>query len=605
MNRVFRAWLVGMTGLLLVARVDAARFVLSGQTLGSRNALQVIQVDIEQRNLVDAVTKIEALLAEQSDTLVAVDDDVQMRFADAIEQLVAANRQDLIAEYDKKFGTTAQAALGLVLAGPDKSVASLVSVAHRFPVSSVAGQAFGAAARRAAELGDAPAAAELYTLSVSRGGNDAKALAALKPIVHVASQVQSVPFEATWYGLLTQYGGIKSFPVRFDDRTLFVGDRFVLLLRPNGTTAWISATQKPWDGAVRGDIPVDAGRGPIYQPALYSDYTGVPLVVLVRQPAHDNPRGAVRAIRASDGRSLWTTESDPALTGMNFVGVPTLAGRVAYTVAVEQFARQSNLVVVAQDVASGRLIWQRQFGTQIGPDQIKEDWRNRDLEDFWRLGAIGISEDRLYVVANVGSVVCIDRFDGKLRWLRPYDAPATDNRQLRKYRELRLAGRTAVVPLHNFQILRYRNTPQVSSAGLMVAPQDSPAVFGVDLHSGRMLWHRELNGTLFGALGSSVLATGEQIEAIDGGTGKAVWIWHPEGSRLTGPAVLRGNQVLVQTSAGLMALSAEKGEVVRPPADEPNLRKFMEFNSTRAALAGAGLSGAFGAPKDLGAIDKP
>ena len=47
------------------------------------------------------------------------------------------------------------------------------------------------------------------------------------------------------------------------------------------------------------------------------------------------------------------------------------------------------------------------------------------------------------------------------------------------------------VPPEPDELLRYRGTPEISGQTVVIAPEDTAAALGLDLHSGAILWEKD------------------------------------------------------------------------------------------------------------------
>jgi outer membrane protein assembly factor BamB len=227
-----------------------------------------------------------------------------------------------------------------------------------------------------------------------------------------------------------------------------------------------------------------------------------------------------------------------------------------------------------------------------------------DAIDPWQnLSAPAVDDDSVYIAPNCGAVIAVDRFDGHLRWIRPYSpvnnnnlAVATEQPVPRdrrrpanvRVRELPSTG------IPRASVFRWNTTPvRVGDDMLVIAPQDSDRVFALSSRTGKNLWHTDslAQATLFGAVGKLVFLSDRSITALDVEKLDAAWTW--DGGAV-GPATLSANgtspQILVPTAGGLVTLSANDGAVVASSksARVPDLTNIAKSETVRTAMQGTG-----------------
>src|SRR4029078_5659458 len=81
---------------------------------------------------------------------------------------------------------------------------------------------------------------------------------------------------------------------------------------------------------------------------------------------------------------------------------------------------------IALELTTGRTLWRTDIGSVARRQGVTRYKRPRapvrDAADPWQnLSAPCASGDSLYVAPNAGCAIALDRFDGHLRWIRPYD----------------------------------------------------------------------------------------------------------------------------------------------------------------------------------------
>lgn len=106
--------------------------------------------------------------------------------------------------------------------------------------------------------------------------------------------------------------------------------------------------------------------------------------------------GELAAVRASDGRALWSE----TLTSARGGGLADIAAITALPVIDRGRVFASGLggITIAIDLRSGRRLWERDVAAAEMP---------------WSVG------DWLFLLTTGGDLACLGRDDGKVRWIRP------------------------------------------------------------------------------------------------------------------------------------------------------------------------------------------
>jgi len=176
---------------------------------------------------------------------------------------------------------------------------------------------------------------------------------------------------------------------------------------------------------------------PCYAAVILADVYGRARVVVARQPAlqaNGDSDYCLRAYRAADGKALWTTESQAQLKDVSFTGTPAVCGRFTYAVALSIPAaadgtgdQRVSLLLVALDTLTGELRWQTTLGIFTLSVQDRARWSGQQPWDgVWEQSEPLVAGDAVYVTPNSGLAAAAGRFDGKLRWLRPYPTVGGD-----------------------------------------------------------------------------------------------------------------------------------------------------------------------------------
>jgi outer membrane protein assembly factor BamB len=174
---------------------------------------------------------------------------------------------------------------------------------------------------------------------------------------------------------------------------------------------------------------------------------------------------------------------------------------------------------------------------------------------------------------NIGHVVCLGRFDGKLRWLHPYPTVDFGVGAVARPGMMRpQPGNFAAMQPDVLQRAtgpRWDNRPRVAGAdgAVIVAPADSESTFALDSRTGRMVWESDAFAadTLIGSSGNVAVFAGSQLTGIDTATGKPRWTFNAPGDQpIVGPSAICGGTVFVPISGELRPIAVDTGEPMHP-----------------------------------------
>ncbi|HTS74380.1 MAG TPA: PQQ-binding-like beta-propeller repeat protein [Gaiellaceae bacterium] len=224
---------------------------------------------------------------------------------------------------------------------------------------------------------------------------------------------------------------------------------------------------------------------------------------------HDNKKGAVVALNAQTGKTVWraeigATESSPlVVNGVVYVG-------------------SRNNRVYALDAKTGRVRWTYTTGGEVK-------------------GAGAYIAGTVYFGSYDGHVYALNARNGKLRW--------------RASAESRLGGRGTF----------YAN-PAIAYGRVYIGATDG-VVYSFGATSGRLLWARRTGGYVYSsaALWRRTVYVGSydhHLYAIDAATGDVRWAFHANGAISGSPTVLNGVVYFSTLKARTYGLDALSGKVV-------------------------------------------
>jgi outer membrane protein assembly factor BamB len=557
----------------------------------------------------DAASRFDSLLQAHPDGLTRADSGGLISVGAWLDaSLTDAQRQSLAVAYSQTMDAPAKAAFDTLRKSVRPTPEDFYALARRYPLSSIAGRAYAAAADLAVRLGDAPAAVTYYELAVKSGNtldpaqfqsaDSSRKFAAEEGRAQAAFR-GPLPTDTTWYARAESVSAAKCIPRAADGIICFAGPRHVLAVKETGQTIWkwTSPEVVPNAAAYTPDRRPGQGRGPVFAPTLFCNATGAQILV-VRQPRGMSRDFCLRAFRATDGKPLWSTDSIPAYDSISFAGNPLICGRYVYAVAVEFTEDSANLLLTATSLLDGELIFKSSLGQlpglRRGRAEIPGSW-----DDLWNQSEPGVSGDLIFLTPNVGYAFALGRFDGKIRWVAPYDTAADGDpaprRNLRRdiLNPADPAGRRRP-PTDPEQLVRYRNTPVVADTGtLVIAPQDSSGASALDTRTGKTLWTLEqppaptlIGGSLSADNLPLALFAGQHIQAITARTGRAAWRWSPPAAlKISGPPALAAGLLYVPTGDGkTVCLNSSTGQSVDATTRPIPLRQILSNTTLRREL---------------------
>jgi outer membrane protein assembly factor BamB len=241
----------------------------------------------------------------------------------------------------------------------------------------------------------------------------------------------------------------------------------------------------------------------------------------------------------SQGRLLWKAAAED---GWAFEGAP-LADRGSVYVAMRRGDIRPQAHVACFDAQNGSLRWRRFVCAAETPA------RGMLYECTHNL--LTLVRDTIYYNTNLGAVAALAAGDGQIQWLSLYPRD--------RYGDL-----SRMAPHWDRDL-----TPCLYDRGtLLVAPADSPRIFGFDAATGQIVWQSgaEVDDVvqLLGVAHDRLIAAGDRLYWIGlsgAAQGKVLHVWPDGKGRLGyGRGILAGGSVYWPTRREILVFDAKTGQ---------------------------------------------
>jgi hypothetical protein len=143
------------------AAAQPSRYSPPAATAITPNQLEILQVEVSQNNVADAVRRLDSLLHTSGDGFVAFENGGTISLATWVSLLSDETKNRMAAEAQVQFGDVAARAVSQLDNKPFAEIADYLAVARRYPFTTAAANALISAARRSAALGDMQAMKDL------------------------------------------------------------------------------------------------------------------------------------------------------------------------------------------------------------------------------------------------------------------------------------------------------------------------------------------------------------------------------------------------------------------------------------------------------------
>ena len=372
--------------------------------------------------------------------------------------------------------------------------------------------------------------------------------------------------------------GSPTLPVVDGDRLLInLGDDVLAIERNSGRKLWTARRSNPVVGSdaamnLRMQSPLAAPTQPRGVAVEGSYRTGAVMTAVVGMPnflpmqwgvmAGMPAATVVMGINAADGKVLWEVSPgsiDETLEQGAFVGTPAMFGGRTYVLLRRaQMQGLQHTVAVALDSTTGRLLWKRSLASA--------NYLNGPLGAAY----LNVSGGRIFVGDSLGTTVCLDCFDGTIRWLN-----ASGGKSMNEWAEGRRFGgggrpTPGAGPSHE---------PIFIDAGILIPAGGTDetgnqvSALVLDPETGRTKGgfpDSILKDSLWGEaeyvtkIGSDLLVVGATVARLDGRTLAIKWSRRLDAiknSKLAGAPAVTSDMVIIPTADSVLALQLDGGKI--------------------------------------------
>lgn len=592
-------------------------------------AMEAISADIAGGRPSDAVARIEGLYNDPSSRLVRVDDNRIL----SVREWVDSQLTDSIfptrfrEQYEKVVGQAAQNALADATHAGD--VPAMLAVAERYPWTTAAREAPIAAVQRLLALGDVRGAKDLLARIP-----EADIPPALRSLANIPDDgtLEPAAFSTTFLRtkgvplspLSPPAHAPRLVPVASNDAIYLASPMGILALSHQGRLLWKIMDPAPELPEPPKEVPksmeqFNPADTSLSRAAVWCDPSGTPRVLVARQ---STPlKSSLRAVRPADGSIIWTTLTSEQGGELLYVGAPAIAGRYVYSMAIDVDAAVGNkLCLVALELASGRVLFRTEIGAaerrmnaQVRPDGTNPLMRVVNEFVFRDSTVLSVDGQYVYVAPGGGSVWCIERFGGAIRWVATYPVkqPPTpqQEREAQRQRERERQERAKnklpePPPIYN---VRWQNNVLSTGKAIVVAPTDSRAVTAIDSATGKRLWTTEQFPAAELVTVQDdivVVADAYKLVGLRLANGEPAWET-PLPVPLTGPAFVEGDSVGVLAGGVATLYAIRDGQPVQRDSRRPVLDTLLRMPAARTHIQAADLFRYFGEPPALPEKPRP
>jgi outer membrane protein assembly factor BamB len=260
--------------------------------------------------------------------------------------------------------------------------------------------------------------------------------------------------------------------------------------------------------------------------------------------------------RADNGDVVWQTSDLPDYAALDLVGTPTLANGTLYVAArtaqnqQQGQPRQSVLAIRARD---GKLLW----STEVGAFREGQRYYYYGMIDQSPRPRLVYRGGAVYVDTHVGVLARLDAESGELEWGFAYP---TDPVQAGGGRFFFFNGQ--MMPDRNSSA---SSEPLFSGSALLLKGQQSNRMVALDPDRMKRLWDRPIarSARLLGSDEQRVYLGGPELGALDRETRVLKWSTRLPGGSFDGRVLVRPEGLWQMTPRGIFEVDPSSGRVRR------------------------------------------
>jgi len=263
------------------------------------------------------------------------------------------------------------------------------------------------------------------------------------------------------------------------------------VIYPSGTEAPGNLPTAPFGGEPRYSLTVSEGR-------LYARL-GDPITTRPRDELRENDNFLVCLdLQHGEGKLLWKVDAGSIDGQAVFEGAPLVVDEKAYAV-VRRGRPQMVTSVACFDAETGRRLWERSVCAAVANAMTGDGVLSHEL--------LTAGDHALFLCTGTGAVAALESDGGAVRWIVTYESSPADGSS---------SGR------------RRSETPPCLFTNniVLAAPSDFDGIMAIESHSGLTLWRRALPGGiehLLGANNGILIASGQGLWGLDLATGRVLW----------------------------------------------------------------------------------
>ena len=269
-----------------------------------------------------------------------------------------------------------------------------------------------------------------------------------------------------------------------------------------------------------------------------------PSVLTVPPSGRQVPPMTLVRLNLEEGQGLmeWSLTSEQLFgPEWTITSTPVAEGEFLYVTLLKS-TPQLEVAVACLRAADGQLCWQTHVGQAL----------RKPLGGRTELGArlLTLADGRLYLATDFGAIAALDARSGNVSWVVTY--PSIERSAVARSDE----SSVGLLP------------PLVDEGVVYVKPNDAEELLALDAETGFPYWRRRPPGQIVHLLGvadSSLLVSGDQLWALDVGTGRTNWRFGYDdvAGQGYGRGAIVGDRVFWPTREELVSVDLSSGRPMR------------------------------------------